>query len=223
MIAGKNSGATCGRRENIEYGTGTLTSKFVAPLSWTTASHAATLNCSSRRLSWTLPYIDRDGSPASYARCSASTEKPASTAGLRTCATRCRGRRPLVRAATAVIPRERTNRTCRAAADVGFRYRMAGLAEGVGDEGCIEVSRLDPMRDLLCQGLVGDEPGVVRALQLIARETLEHGRIADLRDAVSRTTASRARGDGGLPSRTEETDVPRRRGRRLPLQYGRAC
>jgi len=30
--------------------------------------------------------------PAAYARCSASTEKPASTAGLRTCATRCCGR-----------------------------------------------------------------------------------------------------------------------------------
>ena len=144
MIAGKNSGATCGRRENIEHGTGTLTLKFVAPLAWTTASQAATLNWFRCRLFWTLPYIDRDGSPASYARCSASSEKPASTAGSRTCATRCRGRRPLVRAATAVFPREGKKRTCGAAADVGFRYRMAGRAEGGGDGGCTEPSELDP-------------------------------------------------------------------------------
>ena len=83
-------------------------------------------------------------SPASYARCSLSCEKRSSTAGSRTCATRCRGRRPLVRAATAVFPRERTNRTCRAAADVGFRYRSAGLTEGSGDKGCTEPSELDP-------------------------------------------------------------------------------
>ena len=66
------------------------------------------------------------------------------------------------------------------------------------------------------------EPGFVRALQRLYRETREHGRVADLRDAMSRTTASRARGDGGLPSRTDESDVPRRRGRRLPLQERRA-
>ena len=81
---------------------------------------------------------------------------------------------------------------------------MVGRAEGGGDGGCIEVSSSDPMRDLFCQGLVGDEPGVVRALQRSYRETSEHGRVADLRDAVSRTTSSRACGDGGLPSRTEE-------------------
>ena len=131
-------------------------------------------------------------SPASYARCSASTEKPASTAGLRTCATRCRGRRPLVRAATAVFPREGKKRTCGAAADVGFRYRMAGLAEGVGDGGCTEVTELDPFRD---PGYQRREPRVVRALQRLSRETPEHGRVADLRDAVLRTTSSRACGD----------------------------
>mmetsp|Transcript_16425 Transcript_16425/g.46602 ORF Transcript_16425/g.46602 Transcript_16425/m.46602 type:complete len:223 (+) Transcript_16425:1612-2280(+) len=64
------------------------------------------------------------------------------------------------------------------------------------------------------------EPGVVRALQRFCRETPERVRIADLRDAVLWTTASRARGDCGLPSRREETDVRRRRGRRLPLQGG---
>ena len=42
-------------------------------------------------------------------------------------------------------------RTCRAAADVGFCYRMPGLAEEVGDEGCTEISDLDPMRDPLWQ------------------------------------------------------------------------
>ena len=47
-----------------------------------------------------------------------------------------------------------------------------------------------------------DAPGVVRALQRLFRETREHGRVAHLRDAVSRTTASRARGDGGLLSKT---------------------
>ena len=142
MIAGKNSGATCGRRENIEYGTGTLTSKFVAPLWWIKASHAATLKRFLCRWYWTFPYIDE--SPASYARCSASSEKRRSTAESRTCATRCYGRRPLVRAATAVFPRERKKRTCRAAADVGFRYRMTVLGEGVGDEGCIEPSESGP-------------------------------------------------------------------------------
>ena len=58
MSAGKNSGATCGRRENIEYGTGTLTSKFVTPLSWITASHAAMLKRFICSWSWTLSYID---------------------------------------------------------------------------------------------------------------------------------------------------------------------
>ena len=43
---------------------------------------------------------------------------------------------------------------CRAAADVLFRYRMAGLAEGVGDEGSTEPSELDPFRDLMYQGRV---------------------------------------------------------------------
>ena len=82
---------------------------------------------------------------------------------------------------------------CRAAADVLFRYSMVGRAEGGGDGGCIEVSSSDPMRDLFCQGLVGDEPRVVRALQLILREPPERVRIADLRDAVLRMTASRVR------------------------------
>ena len=59
-----------------------------------------------------------------------------------------------MRAATAVFPRERKKRTCRAAADVLFRYRMAGLAEGVGDEGSTEPSELDPFRDLMYQGRV---------------------------------------------------------------------
>ena len=31
---------------------------------------------------------------------------------------------------------------------------MPGLAEEVGDEGCTEISELDPFRDLLCQGRV---------------------------------------------------------------------
>ena len=65
--------------------------------------------------------------------------------------------------------------------DVGFRYSTVARAEGGGDGGCIEISELDPMRDPCYQRR---EPRVVRALQLIARETLEHGRVADLRDAT---------------------------------------
>ncbi len=57
------------------------------------------------------------------------------------------------------------------------------------------------MRGLQLAGL-GASPGVVRALQRLYRETPEHGRVADLRDAMSRTTTSRARGDGGLLSQT---------------------
>ena len=72
-----------------------------------------------------------------------------------------------MRAATAVFPREGKKRTCGAAADVGFRYKAAFLGEGGGDEGCTEISDLDPMRDLLChcQGRVMRlEPGLVHAL-----------------------------------------------------------
>ena len=90
MIAGKNSGATCGRRENIEYGTGTLTSKFVAPLWWIKAPHAATLKRFLCRWYWTLSYIDsyRASSPASYMRCSTSPRIARSLASSSTCAAR---------------------------------------------------------------------------------------------------------------------------------------
>ena len=88
MIAGKNSGATCGRSENIEYGTGTLTSKFVAPLLWIKASNLATLKPLICRWNWTLPYIDRDESPASYMSCSTSPRIVWSLAASLTCAAR---------------------------------------------------------------------------------------------------------------------------------------
>ena len=77
-------------------------------------------------------------------------------------------------------------RTCRAAADFGFRYRAAFLGEGGGDEGCTEISDLDPMRDLLChcQGRVMRlEPGVVHELQHVSPDRLELGRVIDLRGA----------------------------------------
>ena len=38
-----------------------------------------------------------------------------------------------------------------------------------------------------------DAPGVVRALQRLHRETREHLRLEDLRDAMSRTTSGRKR------------------------------
>ena len=90
MIAGKNSGAMCGRRENVEYYTGTLTSKFVAPLAWTTASHAASLKALICRWNWTLLYIDshRALSPASYMRCCTASGIAASLAASSTCAAR---------------------------------------------------------------------------------------------------------------------------------------
>ena len=119
-------------------------------------------------------------SPASYARCSLSCEKRRSASGLRTCATRCRGRRPLVRAATAVFPREGKKRTYRAAADVGFRYSTVARAEGGGDGGCTEVTELDPFRD---PGYQRREPCVVHALLHGFRDHRELGRVIDLRGA----------------------------------------
>ena len=75
-------------------------------------------------------------------------------------------------------------RTCRAAADLGFRYSAALLGEGGGDEGCTEISDLDPMRDLLCQGRVMRlEPGLVHELLHGFRDRRELGRVIDLRGA----------------------------------------